>query len=811
MATKADRLRKGEAIEYEPGVFARLNKNNRTLELSTGEVIPAPSDTELFPENEAQEKLFAQKEKIRSEVGSIPGGEFLYQASQIGLPSAGQDWIEKLTLSADDYLQSKQARSEVSGEIFKKSPVTSLAGKALGLAPDIALTHGMSGKAAGALLPALHAGPRVIEDPLQVAGESAIGGGIGAVLDKGANYLNSISQRRALSRQVPQEAAQIRAQNVAREAQEAQRFNALKSRTQSENEALGHQYQLTLNERKNRMIEAQNSFEKAKADRAAEVFRLESDYKTAKAQRSADTNRLEEEYRVAKEASSAENQRLQQEYQLAKRQYEQALKEQPTLQREAQKKYSEEVVNQAERISRAFPKESRINTNELGLNDFIETRINQAGLRGTTEGNRVSKILKGIFPEGEEITGAELANRYKAIEEGIQNASPPVKNLFTSFKEYLGERVPVLLADEIAYERIVPTLKKQLMKDAQVAVQGLGLSKSGLGSEGYTLKKIELTLDQMLSRQNLPNFLDKLKSGEFAQMLKEKWITPDTFQFEFLNAAERKLLKRKQATSTMEDLQRLGLPIVDASTERHAKVMQALANKIDSQVARAELKGIGTDIDAQKRLGASVKKTFGVAEPLPSPPSPIAPEPVSAPPRPQPLPPIAQPELPLPVQPPATPSLPPPPETMALPQKSPFIPTPEPSLSAPSSSAERVGDFLEKPLLGGGGPLGGLGKLAGLKYLLGKGAAPAEAAYLGLKGLTAPGAQGLREGLRVGSVEAIVQLASKYPSYQNGIIQNPRERRSFTKELEESEIPLEEKAVFQSKVNRGIPLWNSLQ
>jgi hypothetical protein len=128
---------------------------------------------------------------------------------------------------------------------------------------------------------------------------------------------------------------------------------------------------------------------------------------------------------------------------------------------------------------------------------------------------------------------------------------------------------------------------------------------------------------------------------------------------------------------------------------------------------------------------------------------------------------------------------------------------------------ERAGDLLEQNLMGGrtltNNPIT---KLAGLKYVLGKATLPAEAAYLGMKGLTSPTAAGemARMSFKQGGIQAIQSWAQKYPSYQNGILQNPQERRSLTKEIEDdSEIPLEQKAILQSKINRGKPLQERLQ
>jgi len=150
-----------------------------------------------------------------------------------------------------------------------------------------------------------------------------------------------------------------------------------------------------------------------------------------------------------------------------------------------------------------------------------------------------------------------------------------------------------------------------------------------------------------------------------------------------------------------------------------------------------------------------------------------------------------------------------------------FTPQAEPTLAPPNGLAERAGDFFEQGL---GGMMKGntiannpIAKLAGLKYVLGKAALPIEAAgaagYLGGKALTSPTAlgQAARMTFSKGGLIAIDSWAQKYPSYRNGVLESPQDRRSLTKEIEDDlEIPIEQKAIVQSKINRGKPIQAKL-
>lgn len=109
-----------------------------------------------------------------------------------------------------------------------------------------------------------------------------------------------------------------------------------------------------------------------------------------------------------------------------------------------------------------------------------------------------------------------------------------------------------------------------------------------------------------------------------------------------------------------------------------------------------------------------------------------------------------------------------------------------------------------------------------LKYLLGGKAAAAYGGVQGgkmaiegvLRGITSPGAiasharsMGGKEGMRL-----IVSTLSSYPSYENGVLQSPEERRQAVAEIEgNGSIPLQDKAMLQAYINRGKDLENLLR
>ena len=219
MKGNREKLRLGQAVELQPGIKGRLNKNDQTLELSNGKKLRLSEKNlrDLFPANEEAHKFALQKEELQPE---STAGEFFHQLGQKGLPGAAHKWWDKITSTGDEYLRKQKAHEEISGEIAEKSPWTSGLATATSMIPDIALTRGMSGLVAAPLLTAAHAGPEIIEHPGDVAKNAIISAGAGYLLDRVVGGARRISERRGEIRAMPERQAAVRGQNIA----EQQRF-----------------------------------------------------------------------------------------------------------------------------------------------------------------------------------------------------------------------------------------------------------------------------------------------------------------------------------------------------------------------------------------------------------------------------------------------------------------------------------------------------------------------------------------------------------------------------------------------------------
>lgn len=817
MPSNLDLLREGKSIEFEPGVTGRLNHQTKKLELSTGEVLDAEGDADFFPQNEQQRSLSKQREYVERNAKG-PVGEFMHQYTSQGIPGGIGDWRAYLTQTGEEYTQRKQAEQETSQRISQESPYISAAATGANIATDIALTRGMSAFKAAPLLTAGSAGSRIVTEPQEVLGETVMAAGAGKGLDILGGYFNRIAQRRGNVRALPGQQAAVQEQNALGQQAVAdannlqnQQFNLMKQNVKQVNEARLQQHEADLNIRQNKMIQDQNDFNIKKSARDAEVVRLKNAAETAKFERSATKAQQDAEYRIAKEAAEAEDRRFAQQFKIEQAEHQQALKDLPMLQKKAQEEYSAKVIKNAEAISDSFPKDSKIYSSQFRTNDFIDESINKSALAGSREAGQASRILKAIMPEGEILTAKDLATRYKALEGAIQKSSPEVASILNEFKAHMGMNMNTMLADNMAYSLVMPTLKKQILKDVQTSLDTMGFQPFPTLSLDGLKRKAEGNLNQLFREMTPEDFIRKFQSGEIKEHILKKVMRADDFAQDFSYINSNKFGKMGN-TSNRADL--LSEGSVDIQGQDLRKFSFIFNSKLDNALAKSELKMIGVEGNATKRLGGKLKNTYGMSEPVSPPNAPISPNEVQMPVRPSEIPEVPPIQYPDPVTRPSDLPMPAKPSLMsnpAQPTAQVFNPIPEPTLAPAQGMLEGVGDMLERNNLMGGNTLTNnpLTKLAGLKYLLGKGALPAELAYMGMKGLTSPtmGGEVARMTFKQGGIQAIQSWAEKYPSYQNGILQNPQERRSLTKEIEDdAEIPLEQKAILQSKVNRGKPL-----
>ena len=796
MPSNLDLLRQGQSIEFRPGVTGRLNPKNKTVELSTGEVVDASRHKGFFPETPQEENLALQREATEKSAKGT-GGEFLHQLKSHGVLSAPGDWRAYLTQTGEQYANTKAAQAQTSERISQESPILSGTALAASFIPDIALTRGMSALKAAPLLTGISAGSRLVSEPAQVAGEAALSAAGGKLIDMGTNWAMKAASRRGASRALPGQQEAVRNSNIAAQEQ----HDLLTSNVKASNAQILKDHERLLLDRKNAILQNKNAYAQQQAARDAEVLRLKNQYDMDKMARSANVSKSESEYKAALKEVQEENKRMAESFKLEEAQYAEAQKRLPELQKKAQAEYSANVAENAKKIETSFPKNSRIDSSSLDVGSFIDEGINKTGLAGSREAAQASRTLKALFPEGELLTAKELSSRYKALEDAIQRSSPEVQQVLNQFKSHLGKRIPTIAGDTIAHAKIVPLITKRIHEEVRAVVNELGLEASeALRLTNYLTANAKAAIKNDLTPAG---FMQKLQSGELTRDLSSKIGTPSEFVVAL--SPKEKAYMMKNLNYTEETLNNA---FMKQGMEQQRYFVDNLTKRLDKIVGKAEPKALQAASKASKQLKQDIKGTYGTAEPVAPPVAPIAPEARALPQAPSPVPEVVPPQMPPTVAPPMEPPLPAPPTQAPLPGAP--VPQPIPQLPPAQGMAEQAGDFLEKNLLGGKGLVNNpMTKLAGLKYLLGGAALPAEAAYLGGKLLTSPTAAGhaARMTFKQGGIQAIESWAQQLPSYHDGILENPQDRRMLTKQIEDaSDIPIEQKAVLQSKVNRGKPL-----
>ncbi len=513
MIERRERLRRGEEVELEGGLKGKLNPQKQTLEVSDGRSLPLSEKNkrDLLPKDPEAYRYALQYEKTKK--GTETGlGKFGHQYMQDSILGAGKDWIDKTRLSAPEYQRKKRAGQEVSEEISEEHPWISGAATAANIGTDIAATIGTGGGALGAAavgggLALAHAGPRILEEPGQVLGETAISALGGAAISKIVSGAGAIAARRGERQALPAAQEAVRAKNVAGEAA----YGAEKLKVKNENTLREHQHKVDLNDYVNRKTQAQNEYKQKIIDRDLEIERIKTEKGTWDA-----------EDKLNIEKRNQEIKRLKEDYALKDQQHKEALRKVPELQRKAQAEHSQNVQKSVNEIVSTIPAETKINSDLIGVGDFIGERIVPSAMGGTGEATQVSKILKSLFPEGESFTAKELGKKYGLLEDAIKDSRPAVADYLSRFKEHLGDRIPSIVKDNTVHAKLMPILAKQIEKDIAEAVKKVSIGKGAQATRNAIVIKANNNLKQLLQKIGPENFAKKLQTGEIENMLKNR-------------------------------------------------------------------------------------------------------------------------------------------------------------------------------------------------------------------------------------------------------------------------------------------------
>lgn len=453
-------------------------------------------------------------------------------------------------------------------------------------------------------------------------------------------------------------------------------------------------------------------------------------------------------------------------------------------QNQAQQQFSEGVANTAGKISSSLGK-ATIPEAALAIEDFIVNNIDRTALAGTPEASSISKFIRTVFKTPKEgMTGKHLEQAYKALEDRVATSQGAERDLLLGLKDTLAQKMPSVIAEASVYGKYGSPLAKEAVKDVVTSVSKLTekldpLVKSGL--DKHAKKDIFSELEKSLSDEILAVFENN--SGNFSEAITNGTLLNELEQTISKSPA---LIQLKEAASQA----RLGkgsrqfplfigndLPVFLNQVE---SIPQKLINRIESRMSKI---ANNAEVDKALKMQQVDKffgKTKGAAQAIPEPVA-VAPQQT------------------------ITPNL----------QEVPTLPQAQTRSEGFMNWIEDTGVRQQLATLkstfgnyGNAAGAGAVAKLAGLP--LAKVVAGGAVGTAGVKLLTSPGMAGrvARQSLKQGLLQSYIQSrAQGYPSFRSGILDDPQDRRMLTREIEDDpSLSLEDKAVYQAKINRGQPL-----
>jgi len=442
------------------------------------------------------------------------------------------------------------------------------------------------------------------------------------------------------------------------------------------------------------------------------------------------------------------------------------------------------TAQRVDKLAKAVGK-TPINTSVLGVEEFVEDTVGRSALAGSAEGNWASRFMKSIFKGDKQgkISGESLKKGFTALDEAIVAQEGPIKQMLIDYRTNLIENLPSKMTNSYIVEKWGDKFYKNLTGDVGRSLELATMASPDINN--HLVKKLGKNYFQTLDgsvKGSIREILEKHK-GNFFEALESGVIQQEV---ETALANNPMYLKMRDTIDNMYAVSNL-----DKATARHVfpeynalertftEYPQRIIDKMNTAVKRDLPK-----IQYDQYLKAS--EIEHAVSPIPRQPN-VLPQPA----------PVAQAQT-------TSPNLQPVPE---MPQGQGLYGRLAQGLEAVQST--KFGDVIKgaKQV----GAAGAVGQIAGAPVYktaatLASGAKLADFA-------TRPGAipESIRQMVKQGSVQALEQLAQQYPSYHDGVLDNPLDRRSLTKQIEDTQdMPIELKAVYQSKVNRGIPLGGKL-
>lgn len=465
-----------------------------------------------------------------------------------------------------------------------------------------------------------------------------------------------------------------------------------------------------------------------------------------------------------------------------------ALREFPEVEREAQRSYQQQLQNFRTNVGQklgamnkdlgkfGIPKEA------MALDEFINREIG-VGLAGTQEGQELRNFFTSIGQNlPETLNAQELQKLYEAIELRAARGSELELPVLQSFKEHLVERLPSGAAQNKLMAKVFPKVERETSRVIDQVFEALPKNvvneiekEFGKGSIQRLKDRLSTDLKDQFNSMNPQDFVSMLHSGDVSPIL-NSLTQSEVFQ-NVLNLPSYKALRANPGLpqNVLRTLEKnMPASVYEAQT-RFQNLPNQLQSRLENIFRKNALDASLLIDETQKAIASRLSNATGVQNPYVSrPPTNVSPGPYRAPQAPQ---------------------------VGALARRFETQPL---QVSSPQN------------LLTFG--LGAVGKLVGLPKI-GGAIAAGKGLQVGLegtlRGITSPTALGnlARQGIRGGGMKIVVeQIASSYPSYDNGVLKDPSDRKRAVAEIEtDPDIPYEDKAMLQAYINRGKSLENLIR
>lgn len=424
----------------------------------------------------------------------------------------------------------------------------------------------------------------------------------------------------------------------------------------------------------------------------------------------------------------------------------------------------------------------------LAVDEFINREIGTSALAGTPQAKGLANFFESLQKSApEHLNSGELKNLFNAIEGRLANAAAEEVPILNSFRQHLVDVIPQGAANTAVKHKYGTRLLNSFEKEVDTAVNSFMSDKKML----QDLKKFvgDKPLDGLAAdiKRFVKSGYDKISPAEFTKDLTSGNFK-DRLMWFFDNNQKLNELTTK-IDGTLQNLQNIApiaqlrspeiqnlLKARDKLYQMRSAIERKMLNNIQSNSLAAEL----YEKDVAHKVGSKISNAVGVSK------------------------------------------------SSRVPTNARPVPTPPPGAPQVGKTAE----FFETPNFyrtnlgrlakGAKSAPGALG-IGALGYAIGapKLATAAGVGAIGggltalLRGATSPTALGAfaREGIQRGGIRMVVEsIADKYPSYRNGILTDPQDRRAAAAEIEQDQdINLEDKAVLQARINRGLNIETLIQ